>query len=244
MTPRPDTAHNALVVAGVVTPKTGNQGNDAHFSVDVKLSGLVAREFTTASLGTIKERTDRIILTAIAGDPDSTSNVVLAPYSLPERIPHDQEFKASYDKKDFFMQTSEGLAWRLQPPGELQVVAGADEKRVTDIALGVPHLTVNNTTLAGMKLKGINSLSCNIDTKWVKASRQVREDKTGVEISSSYAFASDHITASDFGAPEFKQMQDKMRSCFGSYTLILAKKSEGFHFFQTWSKQASVAASL
>ena len=78
----------------------------------------------------------------------------VAPYTLPERVPHDEEFGISYSLIHYFTRGSDGIETTVGTPTSLSKIASLDLNRATDLNLQLPQTGIYNTTFENMSLKG------------------------------------------------------------------------------------------
>jgi len=125
------------------------------------------------------------------------------------------------------IRTTAGLAYRLEHDS-LKAFSIVDPKKDQgDVFLGPPSLAESVDRIAGSRLVGKNPAPCRVNSPWVDASWDARDDGDGVTVSSRVALKKPLLTHSETEGQAFADLQKGIKQCFGDYALVFEPRAGG-----------------
>ena len=94
------------------------------------------------------------------------------------------------------------------------------QNRSSDLWLETPQIYHYEQLITKAKLISHKPLNCTIDTPWLKATRNVKNNPEGIKIVDDFEIKQDRILLNDLKSPEFSQLQNQLKDSFGDQTLI------------------------
>ena len=188
----------------------------------LSLKGTAALPLIGADLQTSKETISHAIISGIA-DISRTIDWKVKDYNLSSRVAHDVNFEFNFTEKNNQMKTTAGEGYLLNTPTRISQFLTKTKDRVTDISLDMPGTYEYETVLSKAVLVGNKTLTCSIDSPWLKASRDIKNTPEGIKVVQTVEIIKSKILRSEYNSPEFSQFQDKVYNCFGDTTLIYKK---------------------
>jgi len=156
----------------------------------------------------------RRVVSGTVGDFDMLSPVV-----------RDISIDVTTEVEGAAIRTTAGLAYRLEH-NSLKTYSVIDpEKDKGDLFLGPPSVTESVDRIAGSRLVGKNPAPCRVDSPWVDASWETREDGDSLLVSSRVTLKNPLLTHAEIGGRAFADLQKGIRQCFGDYAVVFEPRA-------------------
>jgi hypothetical protein len=124
------------------------------------------------------------------------------------------------------IRTTAGLAYRIEH-NSLKTYSVIDpEKDQGDLFLGPPSVTESVDRIAGSRLVGKNPAPCRVNSPWVDASWESRDDGDSLLVSSRVTLKKPLLTYAEIGGQAFGDLQKGIRKCFGDYAVVFEPRTE------------------
>jgi len=124
------------------------------------------------------------------------------------------------------IRTTAGLAYRLEH-NSLKAYSVIDpDKDQGDLFLGPPSVSESVDRIAGSRLVGINPAPCRVNSPWVDASWETRDDGESLFVSSRVTLKHPLLTRAEITGQAFADLQKGIRQCFGDYAVVFEPRTE------------------
>lgn len=183
--------------------------------------GRAATGWAGMGLSHSPESLNYYIRSALANDK-AIRDVALDPIDLTSRVVKDVTLSGNYTLVNAQLKTSAGRALPLEThPKVTTIMTLAVNDREGDLVLNAPALQQTTYRILGSVPAGGKKLGCSIATHWLSLDRKVRHTKKDTIIDETLTLWSGVIPVEELRTPEFRQLQDKLLSCYDGVAVVL-----------------------
>jgi hypothetical protein len=123
------------------------------------------------------------------------------------------------------IRTTAGLAYRLEHDSLKAFSVIDPEKYQGDLFLGFPSVTESVDRIAGSRLVGVNPAPCRVNSPWIEASWETREDGDSLLVTSRVTLKKPLLTHAEIAGQAFADLQKGIRQCFVDYALVFEPRT-------------------
>jgi hypothetical protein len=196
-------------------------GENVIKSGELLLKGEEAMSVTGAGLSASKKQIRDEIFYIISGEnlEESNKKDLIVP-DLSSRIVSDLKFKFKYEQKNKLMKTNLGKAVGLTL-GMIDPIINYVPNQLSDLYLGPPKSFDRNMIIKNIKVKNINVIDFEKDTKWLYIKRSSNYNGDNTEVHDRLVFKKTFITNEDTKTKEYKDLKRELEKNVKSVSIIL-----------------------
>jgi transglutaminase-like putative cysteine protease len=157
----------------------------------------------------------RRVVSGTVGDFDMRSPVV-----------RDISIDVTIEVEGAAIRTTAGLAYRLEHDSLKRYSVINPEKDQGDLFLGPPSVTESVDRIAGSRLVGKNPEPCRVNSPWVDAWWEIRDEGGALLVSSRVTQKKPLLTHAEIAGQAFADLQKGITHCFGDYAVVFERLAE------------------
>ncbi len=190
---------------------------------EIELKGNSVVLFTGATLKASKEIIDREILN-YRSKQNNLLSWKIEDYNLDSRIVTNKSFKYKIIEKPYEIKTDLGIGYSLDSISNTifytKIFLINTLNRKSDLFIESPSKLKSKILLKNIFRVKKKYTGCQVKSKWATFSRNILDNKTGVEIIDDVSINYSHLLNKDIVSSEFKEFQDQIESCINGIVII------------------------
>jgi len=193
--------------------------SDANLRAELSYSGRGAASMAGISREVSRESINHLISKSIAEDNYVKWSKV-EDFDLSSRIVKDVTLRARVGVRNFTIRTTAGKAYQLHRADLGEIIDLETEQRVSDFFIGYPERREITYRLNGGSLVGRTPAGCQLDSPWLKASRQFIQKGASILVKDTTEIKKTVLTNAELKGREFDKFQSKLQRCFHQVALV------------------------
>ncbi len=190
---------------------------------EIELKGNSVVFFTGATLRASKEIIDREILN-YRSKQEKLLSWKIEDYNLDSRIVKNKSFKYKIIEKPYEIKTDLGIGYSLDSISNTifytKIFLINTLNRKSDIFIERPAKLKSKILLKNIFRVKKEYTGCQVKSKWATFSRNILDNKIGVELIDDVTINYSHILNKDILSTEFKKFQEQLESCINGIVII------------------------
>ncbi|MCK6599147.1 MAG: DUF3857 domain-containing protein [Bdellovibrionaceae bacterium] len=189
----------------------------------IELKGLPSIEWTGSELNQSKKEIENRLLEWISSSSRNVNESLFQPFNLQSRIAEDYKFEFTFNVKNAFYKTNQGMAYLLWENYSLKLIGEELEQRTTDLFLRYPRQTIYHLKFNGKKAINPKAIECHFSSEWVDFNRSIKTNTKLTEVIDQIIIKKAYISNSDFLDKKIKKLKDDIQNCLINKALLFQK---------------------
>lgn len=147
-------------------------------------------------------------------------------FRIDDRVVHDVQATFRYKDRALGYRSTAGLLYPILTPDTSERFLVSPEHRESALILGEPFSYERTMEFSKLSIAGNESLSCDVDSPWVKIERHSEKTAAGLSIHDRLLLKVNRISATEIKTPEFAELQKQVTHCYLHSSIIYGNKKD------------------